>query len=65
VPGQVVSLKSSDGDTIERLPDPEWEIFQQLQKRSSSWSSRSDSGAELGQAHNGLPSLSSSMLIEP
>jgi serine O-acetyltransferase len=56
VPGRVVSLKSSDGDTIERLPDPEWEIFQQLQKRLIELELRIHSlEAQLGQPSNGLP----------
>jgi serine O-acetyltransferase len=56
VPGRVVSLKSGDGDTIERLPDPEWEIFQQLQKRLLELELRIHSlEAQLGRPTNGLP----------
>jgi len=33
VPGRVVMLRAPDGDTIERLPDPEWDLIQNLQKR--------------------------------
>lgn len=55
VPGRVVSLRSGDGDTIERLPDPEWEIFQQLQARLVELEQRVHAlEAQLGQTRNGL-----------
>lgn len=33
VPGRVVAIRSPDDDTLERLPDPEWDFMQGLQKR--------------------------------
>jgi len=54
VPGRVVSLRSGDGDTVERLPDPEWEIFQQLQGRLGELEQRvRELETQLYQARNG------------
>ena len=33
VPGRVVAIRNPDDDTLERLPDPEWDFMQGLQKR--------------------------------
>ncbi|MSQ26794.1 MAG: serine O-acetyltransferase, partial [Dehalococcoidia bacterium] len=33
VPGRVVALRNPDDDTLERLPDPEWDFMQGLQQR--------------------------------
>jgi serine O-acetyltransferase len=33
VPGRVVALRNPDDDTLERLPDPEWDFMQGLQSR--------------------------------
>ena len=33
VPGRIVSIRNPDDDTIERLPDPEWDFIQGMQKR--------------------------------
>ena len=68
VPGRVVSLRSSESDTVERLPDPEWEIFQQLQSRLTLLEEHvRDLEAQLRQAHNGTSSapVSVDTEIEP
>src|SRR5215208_3870065 len=31
VPGRVVSIRNPDDDTMERLPDPEWDFMQRLE----------------------------------
>jgi serine O-acetyltransferase len=33
VPGRIVSLRNPDTDVVERLPDPEWDLIQGLQRR--------------------------------
>ena len=33
VPGRVVAIRNPDDDTLERLPDPEWDFMQSLQQR--------------------------------
>lgn len=33
VPGRVVALRNPDDDTLERLPDPEWDFMQGMQQR--------------------------------
>ena len=33
VPGRVVAIRNPDDDTLERLPDPEWDFMQSLEKR--------------------------------
>lgn len=33
VPGRVVAIRNPDDDTLERLPDPEWDFMQGLQQR--------------------------------
>ena len=33
VPGRMVALRNPDDDTLERLPDPEWDFIQELQQR--------------------------------
>lgn len=33
VPGRIVSLRNPDTEVVERLPDPEWDMIQGLQKR--------------------------------
>ena len=33
VPGRIVAFRNPDDDTLERLPDPEWDFMQGLQQR--------------------------------
>ncbi len=33
VPGRVVAMRNPDDDTLERLPDPEWDLIEGLQRR--------------------------------
>ncbi|MSQ15504.1 MAG: serine O-acetyltransferase [Dehalococcoidia bacterium] len=33
VPGRIVTIRRPDTDTVEHLPDPEWEVMQSLQQR--------------------------------
>ncbi len=33
VPGHIVTIRNPDTDTIEHLPDPEWELMRSMQKR--------------------------------
>jgi len=33
VPGRVVALRNPDDDTLEKLPDPEWDFMQAVQQR--------------------------------
>lgn len=33
VPGRIVAMRNPDDDTLEKLPDPEWDFMQSIQKR--------------------------------
>ena len=33
VPGRIVALRNPDDDTLEKLPDPEWDFMQSIQRR--------------------------------
>jgi len=40
VPGHIVTIRNPDTDTIEHLPDPEWELMQSMQKRMAELEAR-------------------------
>lgn len=52
VPGRVVAIRNPDDDTLERLPDPEWDFMQGLQKRLTELEARLTAlEAQLDQSH--------------
>lgn len=57
VPGRVVAIRSPDDDTLERLPDPEWDFMQGLQRRLTELEARLTAlEAQLDQQHAAPPS---------
>ncbi|MBI2887484.1 MAG: serine O-acetyltransferase [Chloroflexi bacterium] len=57
VPGRVVAIRSPDDDTLERLPDPEWDFMQGLQRRLTELEARLTAlEAQLDRQHAAPPS---------
>ena len=54
VPGRVVAIWDASNDTTERLPDPEWDLIQHLQRRIERLEDRI-AGLERGQVNGQRP----------
>ncbi len=60
VPGHIVAFTNASNDTVERLPDPEWDRLQELERRIAHLEAQSHAPLHTGGGFDGGPTGSSS-----